>query len=188
MLKFFRKKLGGFTLIELLVVIAIIGILAAMLLPALARAREQGRRAVCKSNLKQIALAVAQYADDYNNRNPLNLATPTYPGVALIMSNYVSSSAKLWVCPSSSVGAPSSYGALASTDIGYAYAYSNQWQGATMEPIFFDKAVSALNSTSAWNATTSNHKEGGHVLFNDGHVEWLTKFPGSATTQSAIGN
>ncbi|MCP5518740.1 MAG: prepilin-type N-terminal cleavage/methylation domain-containing protein [Verrucomicrobiales bacterium] len=59
----------GFTLIELLVVIAIIAILAAMLLPALARAKEAGRSAVCKGNLRQLALGLLMYAD--SNRDYL---------------------------------------------------------------------------------------------------------------------
>jgi prepilin-type processing-associated H-X9-DG protein/prepilin-type N-terminal cleavage/methylation domain-containing protein len=63
---FLRKKVGGFTLVELLVVIAIIAILAALLLPALTRARENARAAQCKSNLKQIALACLMYVNDYN--------------------------------------------------------------------------------------------------------------------------
>jgi len=56
----------GFTLIEMLVVIAIIALLAALLFPVLSRAREAARRAVCASNLRQIAIAILQYGEDYN--------------------------------------------------------------------------------------------------------------------------
>lgn len=67
-----REQTGrkGFTLIELLVVIAIIAILAAILLPVFARARENARKATCQSNLKQIASAMLQYTQDYDESYP----------------------------------------------------------------------------------------------------------------------
>jgi len=61
---------SGFTLIELLVVIAIIAILAAILFPVFARARENARKANCQSNLKQIATGVMMYAQDYDEMLP----------------------------------------------------------------------------------------------------------------------
>ncbi len=62
------RKVKGFTLIELLVVIAIIAILAAILFPVFARARENARRASCSSNLKQIGLGILQYSQDYDEQ------------------------------------------------------------------------------------------------------------------------
>jgi prepilin-type N-terminal cleavage/methylation domain-containing protein/prepilin-type processing-associated H-X9-DG protein len=65
-----KRQSQGFTLIELLVVVAIIILLAAILFPVFARARENARRAGCMSNLKQLGLAVIQYTQDYDEKLP----------------------------------------------------------------------------------------------------------------------
>ena len=116
---------GGFTLIELLVVVGIISILAALLLPALSRAKDAGRKAVCISNLRQLGIAIHTYADDHEGVIPYGpkappVVTPSslYPstgaptslvslyggapvGMGLLLANHLSLQPKVIFCPGS---------------------------------------------------------------------------------------
>src|SRR4028118_1205764 len=95
-----RKK--GFTLIELLVVIAIIVILAAILFPVFARARENARRTSCLSNIKQVGLGIMQYTQDYDEMYPAtNDNTAEY---ALGRIGPYTKSDQLLTCPSATSG------------------------------------------------------------------------------------
>jgi len=95
----------GFTLIELLVVIAIIAILAAILFPVFARARENARKSSCQNNLKQLALGFKQYINDFDERYPLiavttgsNTGVPPY-GWADALQPYIKNT-QVYQCPS----------------------------------------------------------------------------------------
>jgi prepilin-type N-terminal cleavage/methylation domain-containing protein len=107
-----KKRNHGFTLIELLVVISIIALLAAILFPVFARARENARRASCSSNVKQIMLGVMQYTQDYDERVPGSSANNDRTFYDYV-EPYIKSRA-VFVCPSNS---------KKSVGYGYNYAY-----------------------------------------------------------------
>ncbi|RYX80771.1 DUF1559 domain-containing protein [bacterium] len=94
-----RSRISGFTLIELLVVIAIIAILAAILFPVFARARENARRASCQSNMKQIGLGIMQYTQDYDERMPARYTFNEANSWRRVIQPYVKST-QLFSCPS----------------------------------------------------------------------------------------
>jgi prepilin-type N-terminal cleavage/methylation domain-containing protein len=98
-----RYRLFAFTLIELLVVIAIIAVLAAMLLPALSKAREQGHRGVCMNNLRQCGLCLMMYASDQDDRLPHGWwggANRIRLGLAVVLNDQYKMTKKLITCPS----------------------------------------------------------------------------------------
>ena len=161
----------GFTLIELLVVVSIIALLAAILFPVFARARENARRSTCQSNLKQIGLGLLQYAQDYdetlptmeNSNKPSGSCIPTTTPTAscTVVANstfsYADTSAyqnwiaeiqpyvktwQLFRCPSAQQGAASGNPA------GY-WSVGNSDNNYLVNGVLLQRKLSALQSTSS---------------------------------------
>jgi prepilin-type N-terminal cleavage/methylation domain-containing protein/prepilin-type processing-associated H-X9-DG protein len=179
------NRLRGFTLIELLVVIAIIAILASILFPVFARARENARRSSCSSNLKQIALGIFQYTQDYDERLPRLNGAPFW---AETLQPYLKST-QIYQCPSESMG-PN----IDPTQAGYLdYFYNERMNGssgvANTLASFTAPAVTIMNGDGpaadankylcdvdqTWTPTepyANRHLDGSNFAFADGHVKW----------------
>ncbi|MGC9319746.1 MAG: DUF1559 domain-containing protein [Armatimonadota bacterium] len=176
----------GFTLIELLVVIAIIAILAAILFPVFARAREKARQASCTSNVKQITLGILMYAEDYDERMPLQRYSADgiywynndhaylqtkYGNYQPLVFPYVKNE-QVFMCPSSTRSDPAGQ---------FAYDYAMNCavdDGRKLADIDAPaERISVGDSTYEWidrAARIYARHNGGAVLgFCDGHVKWL---------------
>lgn len=183
-----RRK--GFTLIELLVVIAIIAILAAILFPVFARAREKARQTSCLSNLKQLGLAFMSYTQDYDERMPLA------PDAGALSSHWWHHSLvpyirneQIYKCPSDNT-------------LTYAYGYNyrhlrtNASTGAGISIAQIDRPAERymmmdgrtrlVYCVFCWPNPENEgpngdnwyirarHNDGANVAFCDGHAKWLS--------------
>jgi len=188
---------NAFTLIELLVVIAIIGILAAILFPVFARARENARRASCMSNMKQIGLGLMMYTQDYDEKYPVtssntinNFATQTAEQSPFQELYPYTKSWQILVCPSATPNGSTARNAtsyfLNMTIINYtgvSMAAVNEPAKRIVVQDFFESRKycyfrpyldASSNKYIAWlRAGYSDlHMEGGNLAFADGHAKW----------------
>lgn len=191
-----EKKRPGFTLIELLVVIAIIAILAAILFPVFAQAREAARKASCQSNLKQIGNAWAMYAQDYDERTLIN----TWNGggfqknriwleqIQPYAKNYgigkCPSDGTPWTATDQETGrtvtgsyAMQSWGEWNLAEIAAPAEYFLVWDTTRTSPLFGDNAwIGEETSDGAYEWAkdrffAARHQDQINMLYSDGHVK-----------------
>jgi len=187
----------GFTLIELLVVVAIIALLAAILFPVFAQARERARAAMCLSNIRQIGLAFNMYCDDHDECYPpaYQWKTRLQPYIKTQQVNRCPSRPRLpWYYGQGyNIGCPdpvvSGFPERSQVEI------SNpsekilvaEWERCNAGPPCGPPGLFAGGATCFW-AVCRVHNGGSNVLFGDGHVKWMRPEQYHSTTQRVDDN
>jgi prepilin-type N-terminal cleavage/methylation domain-containing protein/prepilin-type processing-associated H-X9-DG protein len=189
------KPTRGFTLIELLVAIAIIAILASILFPVFARARENARRASCMSNLKQIGLATMMYVQDYDEWYPMGARRRNMwaeRGTWRFFLQPYTKSTQVFRCPSDA-SVLSDAGDYIAISYGINYQIAGWCSAVPMaalqspaQTIFATEMASTdANQYTVYPTTITwvpvgakvypRHFDGSNFAFTDGHVKWLKK-------------
>jgi len=192
----------GFTLIEMLVVIAIIGILAALLLPAINSAKLHAKRIACVNNLRQTGLGFLMFANDHNGKLPMQVSSRDGGTAELLKgTNQVSDeftkayrhfqalsnelgTPKILVCPMDTRAAAENFPALRNTNVSY-FVNARAEIGQPMAILAGDRnltnnsageqTVLRLDAISFLRWTAELHRFKGNLLYADGHVEKLNR-------------
>jgi prepilin-type N-terminal cleavage/methylation domain-containing protein/prepilin-type processing-associated H-X9-DG protein len=178
---------SGFTLVELLVVIAIIGMLIALILPAVQHARESARKTQCKSNLRQIGLAIDQYIDRQGNRGKFPDAaqmpsvTPEAPPLYEVLGGHIEDNQELFLCPSDHFEKPNSQHETYFAAEGMSYEYrASRFANKTREQARLGWSGEERSSSRVWIVYDfepfhgSEGEDGSrNFLYMDGHVDAL---------------
>ncbi|MBI2299764.1 MAG: prepilin-type N-terminal cleavage/methylation domain-containing protein [Armatimonadetes bacterium] len=208
-----RKAPQGFTLIELLVVIAIIAILAAILFPVFAKAREKARQSSCLSNVKQLGLAELQYVQDYDEKFCIPVAcgsgglpTGCFVGAEFCASGFVplrpyTKNSQIWECPSSRDCKRFSYGWNRSLDGWGAVKLAGVNQPASTVVFADHRTNVTYRWCGGWLASNEGccggqandtvyphwmdpaHNGGSNIVMVDGHAKWYKTGEGGNFTQ-----
>ncbi|HDY67525.1 MAG TPA: type II secretion system protein [Candidatus Scalindua sp.] len=179
----------GFTLIELLVVIAIIGVLAGILLPALSRVRESGRRTHCTSNLRQIGMGLIMYLNENNETFPTGATAMT--ALNKLYPDYISER-KVFMCPSDNLVTDVTNAGITAGDAfekdecSYGYDGTHTPADNAGVAIAGDRPSNNPGLGTPKNNRSPNHGgtvnlagngdfegDGQNLVYIDGHVEWV---------------
>ena len=186
MIQTIRRSNAAFTLIELLTVVAIIGILAAIVIPSVGKARERAQRAVDLSNIKQDIQAAIMYANDNKDKFPSTTAATTVPQWAYIVASAadindpyffiakndiidITAPSAIYTVASSTKTIDSTFSGL--SDLSVAVVAGGKLGDPMTTPLVFTRG---LNTTGTWDASKGVYKaDGGYIGFIGGNVAWF---------------